>query len=128
MFSFFRGRKVKAFNRYYTQSLIVKAMSVMLMSIFMIILGFIAVTLFERNNPLFNSEAALYETVSAYTNTGLSMGMPPFLSVGGKITYVVLMYFGRLGPMTLISIFSNNMYIDVDDKHVKYVEEDIVIG
>lgn len=128
IFSFFKGRKVRAFNRVYSQSLIVKAMAVMLSSIFIVIIGFIAVSSFEFQNPYYTEGRSIYETISAFTNTGLSCGMPPYLSVGGKITYTILMFAGRLGPMTMFSLFSNNMFIDESKSHVNYVEEDILIG
>lgn len=128
IYSFMRGRKVTAFHRTYSQSLIVKAMAVMLTSIFIVIIGYVAVSMFEINNPDLTGEKAIYETISAFSNTGLSMGLPTTLSIGGKITYVVLMFVGRLGPMTMFSVFSTNMHIDEDKTHVNYVEEDILIG
>ena len=128
IYSYLRGRKVTAFNRAYSQSLIVKAMAVMLTSIFIVIVGFIVLAELESKNAAFTEEKAIYETISAFSNTGLSCGLPVTLSVGGKITYTILMFVGRLGPMTMFSVFSNNMYIDEDKSHVKYVEEDVLIG
>lgn len=128
IYSYIRGRKVTAFHRTYSQSLIVKAMAVMLTSIFIAIIGYIVLAQLEENNPVFTEANGLYEVISAFSNTGLSMGLPTTLTVGGKIVYVILMFVGRLGPMTMFSLFSKNMYIDEDKTHVKYVEEDILIG
>lgn len=128
IYSYIRGRKVTAFNRFYSQSLIVRAMAVMLFSVFIVIVGYLLLSEFEINNPYMTGEHAIYETISAFSTTGFTTGMTVNLSVGGKITCVGLMYFGRLGPMTMFSVFSNNMHVDDDATHVKYIEEDILIG
>ena len=43
----------------------------------------------------------LFETVSAFGTTGLSMGVAPLLTVWGKIMLIILMILGRLGPLAL---------------------------
>ncbi len=43
----------------------------------------------------------LFETVSAFGTTGLSMGIVPLLTVWGKIMLMALMVIGRLGPLGL---------------------------
>ena len=39
----------------------------------------------------------------------------------------LLMYIGRLGPMTMISVFSKNMNVE-SKLHYELVEEDLLIG
>lgn len=128
IYSYIRGKKVTAFHRYYSLSLVVRAMAVMLISMFIVIGGYLLLTEFEINNPYVTGERAIYETISAFSTTGFTTGMTVNLSVGGKITCVALMYFGRLGPMTLFNIFSKNMHVDNDASHILYVEEEILIG
>lgn len=128
IFSYVRGRKVTAFNRSFSQTLIVKSMAVLLSSLFIVLTGFVVLSQFELNNDTFTDSLGLYEVISAFTDTGLSVGLVPTLSVGGKITLIFLMYIGRLGPMTMFSLFSNNMHIDEDRIHVNYIEEDVLIG
>lgn len=43
-----------------------------------------------------------FEVVSALATVGLSLGATPLLSDGGKIVIILLMFIGRLGPLTLI--------------------------
>ena len=100
----------------------------MLSSIFIVVLGFIVLSQFEYNNDYFSDSRGIYEVVSAFSNTGLSVGLVPTLSVGGKITITILMYLGRLGPMTMFNLFSDHMAIDDSSVHVKYIEEDVLIG
>ena len=128
IYSYVRGRKVTAFNRSFSQTLIVKSMAVLLSSVFIILTGFVVLSQFETRNSAFTDSLGLYEVISAFTNTGLSVGLVPTLSIGGKITLIVLMYVGRLGPMTMFSLFSSHMHIDEDRIHVNYIEEDVLIG
>ncbi|MGA1875169.1 MAG: TrkH family potassium uptake protein [bacterium] len=43
----------------------------------------------------------LFEAVSAFGTVGLSMGITPGLSLEGKIIVSLLMFIGRLGPLTM---------------------------
>lgn len=43
----------------------------------------------------------LFETVSAFGTVGLSTGVTGALTAGGKLLVILLMYVGRLGPLTL---------------------------
>ncbi|MFM9329094.1 potassium transporter TrkG [Paenibacillus mesotrionivorans] len=46
--------------------------------------------------------ALLFEAVSAFGTVGLSMSLTPELSVMGKLIITLVMYIGRLGPLTLV--------------------------
>ncbi|MDC7240523.1 MAG: potassium transporter TrkG, partial [Spirochaetales bacterium] len=56
----------------------------------------------ERAEPL----ALLFETVSAFATVGLSTGITGGLSSTGKIGIILLMFLGRLGPLTLLTASS----------------------
>jgi trk system potassium uptake protein TrkH len=43
----------------------------------------------------------LFESVSAFANVGLSLGVTPTLTPVGKLIVIFLMYAGRIGPLTL---------------------------
>ena len=45
----------------------------------------------------------LFETTSAFATVGLSTGITPQVSGPGQLVLVVLMFLGRLGPITLVS-------------------------
>lgn len=75
----------------------------------------------------FEFHKILFEVFSAFSTTGLSLGITPELTSFSKIFLCVAMYVGRLGPITFISLLQDNEpKISVDT--VKYVEEDIIIG
>ena len=46
-------------------------------------------------------DRALFEAVSAFATVGLSTGITPDLSDPARLVLVVLMFLGRLGPLTL---------------------------
>ena len=48
---------------------------------------------------------ALFEVVSAFGTVGLSTGITPDLTVGSKILSILIMYIGRLGPMTIATLW-----------------------
>ncbi len=65
-----------------------------------------------------------FEAMSAFGTVGLSMGITPMLSVTGKLLITLLMYIGRIGPLTLIYAFAiHRKQVDIN-----YAEENIVIG
>jgi potassium uptake TrkH family protein len=48
-------------------------------------------------------DVALFETISAFSTTGLSTGVTGSLPTSAHVLLVVLMYLGRIGPLTLAS-------------------------
>ncbi|WP_309235505.1 potassium transporter TrkG [Streptomyces sp. TRM64462] len=48
-------------------------------------------------------EAVLFEAVSAFGTVGLSTGITGDLPVSGELIVILLMFVGRLGPVTLVS-------------------------
>lgn len=133
MFSYFRGSQVAAFKRRYSTNMIVKAMSLVFLGILLVLLGFLVMATFEANNlrgDIIVSEkttAILYEVFSAFGTVGVSTGITPYITVGSKITLCILMFFGRLGPMTFLQIFQANLDKE-QNIHYDYVEEDFLIG
>ena len=65
----------------------------------------------------------LFETVSAFGTVGLSTGITPNLSAASKAVIVLTMYIGRLGPLTVASL-----WIFKPDSEVNYAEEPVTIG
>jgi trk system potassium uptake protein TrkH len=50
----------------------------------------------------FSVTEVLYETTSALSNVGMTMGITSSLSVTSKLILSALMYFGRVGLMSLV--------------------------
>ena len=94
-----------------------------------VIIGYILVAAIEKSqgNEAATAENVLFETFSAFGTVGLSTGITPTLSVGSKIVICVLMFFGRLGPITLFQIFQTNMDNE-KNTHYREVQTDVIIG
>lgn len=69
----------------------------------------------------------IYEEVSAIATVGLSAGLTPLLSPGGKIVIILLMFIGRVGPLAIIEVFQNRRS-GLVRKHVEYPDADLMIG
>ena len=124
---FLQGKKISAFKREFSKTSIIKAMTLLFLGISVVIVGYILVAAFENNNPLATTENVLFETFSAFGTVGLSTGITSSLSVGSKIVICVLMFFGRLGPITLFQIFQTNMDNE-KNTHYREVQTDVIIG
>jgi trk system potassium uptake protein TrkH len=49
----------------------------------------------------------MFESLSAFGTVGLSLGLTPTLSIMGKVILAIMMFFGRLGPLTIVLALSN---------------------
>ncbi|PFG20586.1 TrkH family potassium uptake protein [Serinibacter salmoneus] len=58
-------------------------------------------TLILLNLTNLRLDVILFEVISAFATCGLSTGITPLLPESGKVLLVVLMFFGRIGTMTL---------------------------
>lgn len=67
---------------------------------------------------------ALFEIISALGTVGLSTGMTPFLTTAGRIIVIVLMFMGRLGPISVFAALSWGTHRE----SIEYVEEGPLIG
>lgn len=65
-----------------------------------------------------------YETASAIGTVGLTLGITPDLTGMSKIILILLMYFGRVGGLTLIFAAVNNN----SKKYVKFPQENVNVG
>jgi trk system potassium uptake protein TrkH len=74
----------------------------LVISLGLIIVAFLSLSYTEN----FSSSRVLFETISAFGTVGLSTGITPDLSTAGRVILIVIMFIGRLGPLTLILALS----------------------
>jgi trk system potassium uptake protein TrkH len=68
----------------------------------------------------------MFETASAFNTVGLSMGITADLSPGGRALLTVLMYIGRIGPLTFAAAIAlRRRTLGAD---FRYAQENVVIG
>ncbi len=67
----------------------------------------------------------MFEAVSAFCTVGLSMGMTSELSTTGRVTVTLLMFLGRVGPLTLAAALVTRR---PGRGRFRYAYEDVVVG
>lgn len=106
-----------------------RTISILLSSSLLIILSTMALMITDVGNIAVPESRGLFlkylfETVSAFGTVGLSTGVTPSLSVSGKLILMVLMFIGRLGPITIALAITG----EKRDKGFTYPEENIMVG
>jgi trk system potassium uptake protein TrkH len=97
-----------------------KAISVFLISLFIVVLFFLLLLYTEKK--MFS--AVLFEVMSAFGTVGLSTGITPQLSEKGKLIVALLMFIGRLGPLTITYAFMRPR----KPARYMYAQERVMIG
>ncbi len=119
--SMLKGRReLSLYNRRIALSNFREATSLITLSGIIIFIVVFLLFLFE-NLPF---EKLLFEAISAFGTVGLSMGVTDKLGRAGRLLITVLMYIGRIGPLTLIYALSMRKR----EPNIKYAEEKIAIG
>ena len=134
LYSYLTGKELSAFKRAYSSRMVLKAMSLVTTAIMLVVIAYGSMAAIENNSTAEiytdnNNKAAVlfFETFSAFGTVGLSANLTPHLQWGSKLIIIILMFIGRLGPMTMFQVFQSNM--DKKSKlHYQLVEEDFLIG
>jgi trk system potassium uptake protein TrkH len=66
----------------------------------------------------------MFEVVSAFGTVGLSMGLTPQLTTAGKIVILLLMFIGRIGPLTMALALGERQ----DRARFAYPTERVMVG
>jgi trk system potassium uptake protein TrkH len=106
-----------------------KAFVVVTLAFSVTIFMFLIVSLIEQNNNDYEMTfiKVLFETFSAFGTVGLSMGITPYLMPASKILLSMLMFIGRLGPITIFGIMNKN-WGHPEVTHVNYATERVLVG
>ena len=110
----------KAFRYAVPKNAFRKAAVIATLAVGVVIVGTCLMTIMEPDIPLAD---LLFEITSAFGTVGLSTGITPDLCDGAKFLSIVIMYIGRLGPLTIASLW----YFTRGDR-VSYPEGNIAIG
>jgi len=95
------------FHRGISDKQVGEALTLIACSLLVVMLAVVVLAVLEVNGASHgharaNVLAHAFEAVSAFGTVGLSMGVTSGLSPGGKLVLIVLMFVGRLGPLTFI--------------------------
>ncbi len=112
--------EIDIFNRSIPVTTVYKAIAIVITSLLIIFLFFILLMAVE-NKPFLD---LLFETVSAFGTVGLSTGITSELTLPGKLIVTLLMYIGRIGPMTMVLALASKS----ETQKISYPEARIMIG
>lgn len=101
--------------------LILKAVGVVMGSLFTVILSTGLLSLTDRNISFIN---LLFEATSAFGTVGLSTGITSSLSVAGRLIIIATMYIGRVGVLLLMGA----IFVDTKPSLIKYPQESLLVG
>lgn len=120
----FRGRgQIHAFERRIASDSVMRALAVVMSSIGVVLIVSLLLTISEGMLEEHFLEV-LFEATSAFSTTGLSMGLTSELSPIGKMIVSVTMFAGRLGPLTLAFALAQKKR----SSKIGYPEDHILIG
>lgn len=114
------NRSEKAFRYAIPHDSFRKAAVVTLLAMGVVTTGTYLMTVFE---PDLGLRDILFEVVSAFGTVGLSTGITGGLTVPSKLLSILIMYIGRLGPLTVASLW----YFTRGER-TQYPEGNIAIG
>ncbi len=100
-----------------------KAFILLILAVFIIFLSTMLLLILNA----ISFEAAFIETISGFANVGLSLNITPTLDVASKIIIALVMFSGRVGPLTLVMIVNKNWY-KKGEPNIRYLEEKLIIG
>lgn len=118
--TFLRGRsETVVFERTIPQYTKIRALAITVISIMFIFLTLFVLTVTE-NAPFL---MLVFEVISAFGTVGLSMGITDELSTIGKQVIIVMMFIGRIGPLTLAFTLARPK-----KSRVRYPDEEVFTG
>ncbi len=120
--SLIRGREdVECFGRRFTKELVIKAFTIVFIGVSLVI-GVTMILSYTEAGASFID--LLYESASALGTVGLTLDLTPNLSSVGKILIMIMMYLGRVGPITVMLALTRKR----KKSGYKYPEGKILIG
>ena len=121
VYNLIRGREdIEIFGRTVPKRTVLKAVSILTISLLTVTL-FSMVLLHTEHAPF---EVIIFEVFSAFGTVGLSCGLTPNLSAGGKMFVCMLIFIGRTGPLTLALIIARKSA----ERKIRFPVERIVVG
>lgn len=114
--------EAEVFKRRVNRDNIKNALAVITIAISVLMIAVIALTFTETGSL----RQICYEAFSAIGTVGLSMNFTSSLSLAGKLIIIILMFFGRIGPITIVIALAKKRRID---QHIKDLpEKKVLVG
>jgi trk system potassium uptake protein TrkH len=126
---FLQGKTPIVKNRRIDEVSRIKAFTITLLAMMSVFIAFVVLSRIEADNPHFDMSYLnlLFETVSAFGTVGLSLGATPHLMSASKLVVALLMFIGRLGPLTIFGVLNRN-WGHPSVSNVEFPSERIIVG
>lgn len=100
-----RRDEIQFWNRRLSPKVSFIATMLAMVGVFCVVTGVVLLMVVENGRPASQTSqqwlALVFEAVSAFGTVGLSTGVTPLLTAGGKIIILLLMFIGRIAPLVL---------------------------
>lgn len=110
------------FKRQVSFSIVSKALAIMGLSA-SLVLVFTTIIMSIENKPMIN---VLYEVTSAFGTVGLTTGLTPDLHTASKLLLIIMMFLGRVGPVTFALALTAKSHKNNTD--IIYPEGKVIVG
>ncbi len=119
--AFFKGRQeVHIYERKIPADLIYRSMTIILSGFCIVLIG----TFLLSSIEIFDFIRILFEVTSAFGTVGLSTGITPDLHDSSKWILIVIMFFGRVGVLTLVGSLALR---NKGRQHISYPEGRVIV-
>lgn len=117
---FLNRRDVRGFDRRVSDGTLRKASGIFMFFVLLYLTGGMLICCLD-DLPLM---VALFEAASAIATVGLTLGVTPELSDASRAVLILLMYFGRVGSLTVLFAVSSGLRQDA----FRYPAEEVAVG
>jgi len=118
-----KRQDVEMFRRSVRIVVVGRAITVTLLFVAVLFGAALALSITENANG-FNMSQIMFEAGSALGTVGLTTGITPSLTTAGKWIIIVVIFVGRLGPLTLLAAMTFNL----KPVRYNYPDEAIIVG
>ena len=120
LYSYSSSNRPTVFKKTLAKDILYKAFIILTMGISVVLATTFLLCAVE---PSINFRDLLYEAVSAFATVGLSTGITSSLSSLGKYIIIVTMFIGRIGPLTIASL-----WFFKKQPSISYAEDTLTLG
>ncbi len=118
-----KRQDVEMFRRSVRIVVVGRAITVTLLFVVVLFAATLALSITENANG-FTMSQIMFEAGSALGTVGLTTGITPSLTTAGKVIIIVVIFVGRLGPLTLLAAMTFNL----KPVRYNYPDEAIIVG
>lgn len=130
VYATFRGKTdYTIFKKRLLTRQVMRALTIILLAAMVVIIGAMLLMVFEQAQLAagsFGLEDIMYDVISAFGTVGLTLGITPLLSLGSKLVLIIIMFIGRVGPLTIAIAIANKLSENKNMFH--YPEDRMMIG